>query len=285
MKSFYLRNSGLLIVIVFLVIGCQHSVVSPLLEAPPDDNVTLSYNSEHAMLSVEHPLLSGEPLKIWLMEAYCKKDSTHRRWDETVIPQQNSLLSQTPHEIKIKTLIGNNQVKIIHCVTVIADEILFESTLTNLTEKSVDIEWMQPCLRVGKFTGLGQNKYIRKCFIFTGKGLLRLPDTNRTEEAVYRGGQVYVPAGINRADVNPRPVSPDVPVHNLIGCFSADEKVLLATAWNKVQELFQGVIVCIHADPAIGGLLPGQTKYLFGKLYILPNDIDELLRRYNRDFK
>ena len=38
-----------------------------------------------------------------------------------------------------------------------------------------------------------------------------------SEEARYRGGQVYVPEGIDRADVNPRPLSPDVPVNGLIG--------------------------------------------------------------------
>ncbi len=30
---------------------------------------------------------------------------------------------------------------------------------------------------------------------------------------------------------------------------------------------------------------PHQTKEIWGKLYIIPNDIDELLRRYQRDFE
>jgi hypothetical protein len=51
--------------------------------------------------------------------------------------------------------------------------------------------------------------------------------------------------------VNPRPLSLDRPVNNLIGCFSADGKYLLANAWDKPQELFQGVIVCIHNDPGL----------------------------------
>ena len=111
-----------------------------------------------------------------------------------------------------------------------------------------------------------------------------LDKTRRTVEARYRGGQVYVPAGINRADVNPRPLSPDVPVNGLIGCVSADGKLLLANAWDHTQELFQGVIVCIHNDPRIGGLGPRETKRLHGKLYLLDNDPDALLARYRRDF-
>jgi len=262
--------------------SCTGPQVTPLLDAAPDENVRLDYSGR--MLSVTHPLLDDKPLKIDCMEAYCRKGSTHRRWEETIIPQQNEVISKTPHEIKVKTSLASG-VEVMHRFAVVADEILFEATFTNLTEKPVDIEWMQPCIRIGDFTGLGQDEYPRKCFIFTSKGLIRLNETNRTEKAIYRGGQVYVPAGIDRNDVNPRPLSPDVPANKLIGCFSADEKALLATAWTDVQELFQGVIVCIHADPRIGGLGPAQRKRIWGKLYIIPNDTNELLRRYRRDFK
>jgi len=262
--------------------SCTRPQVTPLLSAAPDENVKLDYSGR--MLSVTHPLLGEEPLKIDCMEAYCRKGSTHRRWEKTIIPQQNEVISKTPHEVKVKTSLASG-VEVIHRFAVVADEILFEATFTNLTDKLVDVEWIQPCIRVGDFTGLGQDEYFRKCFIFTDRGLTRLNETNRTEEAIYRGGQVYVPAGINRNDVNPRPLSPDVPANKLIGCFSADGKALLATAWTDVQELFQGVIVCIHADPRVGGLGPAQRKKIWGKLYIIPNDTDELLRRYRRDFE
>ena len=65
---------------------------------------------------------------------------------------------------------------------------------------------------------------------------------------------------------------------------SADDTMLLAMAWDQVQDLFQGIIVCIHSDFRIGGLQPGETKRLHGKLYVLGNDVDELLRRYHSDF-
>lgn len=272
----------LLVWMVAFLSSCAGPQVTPLLDAAPDQNIKLDYSGR--MLIVTHPMLGDRPLRIDCMEAYCKKGSTHRRWDKTITPQQNKVLSKSPHEIKVKTSLATG-VEVMHRFAVVADEILFEATFTNLTGKPVDVEWMQPCIRIGDFTGLGQDEYVPKCFIFTKKGLTRLNETNRTEEAIYRGGQVYVPAQIDRNDVNPRPLSPDVPTNKLIGCFSADEKALLATAWTDVQELFQGVIVCIHADPRIGGLDPNQTKKIWGKLYIIPNDIDELLRRYHRDFE
>jgi hypothetical protein len=60
--------------------------------------------------------------------------------------------------------------------------------------------------------------------------------------------------------------------------------MILATAWEPYQELFQGVIVCLHADPRIGGLGPGETKEVRGKLYLVDAEPDALLRRYEADF-
>ena len=78
---------------------------------------------------------------------------------------------------------------------------------------------------------------------------------------------------VNRGDVNPRPLSPLVPSSGLTGCFSADERMILAVAWEPYQEIFQGVIACLHSDFRIGGLKPGETKKIHGKLYVVPADV------------
>src|SRR5829696_3920695 len=103
--------------------------------------------------------------------------------------------------------------------------------------------------------------------------------TERREEALYRGGQVYVPRGINLRDVNPRPISPTIPINLLIACFSQDGRWILATAWDQTHELFQGVYTCLHADPHVGGLDRGETKKVRGKLYLFQGDEKELLKR------
>ena len=84
-------------------------------------------------------------------------------------------------------------------------------------------------------------------------------------------------------DVNPRPLNPHTPSNGLIGCFSADDQLILATAWQPYQELFQGVIRCIHSDFRIGGLAPGQARTIRGRIYIVPNDPPALRRRYEMD--
>jgi hypothetical protein len=89
---------------------------------------------------------------------------------------------------------------------------------------------------------------------------------------------------VDRDDVNPRPLNPLAPKLGLIGCVSADDRQILAVAWEPYQELFQGVIRCIHSDFRIGGLQPGETKKIRGRLYIVPNDMGGLLGRYREDF-
>ena len=99
-----------------------------------------------------------------------------------------------------------------------------------------------------------------------------MPTTPWARTALYTPGQVWCPEGVSRDDVNPRPLSSIVPSNGLIGCVSADGKELLATAWEPYQELFQGVIVCLHSDFRIGGLKPGESKTIRGKIYLMPAD-------------
>jgi len=238
------------------------------------------------MLTIRAPRLPGDKVEIWYLEAFCRSGSTHRDWSQTTIPQKTELLEadKAGRHLRLRTRV-EPAVEVRHEIRAGAEEVDFRLELENKGAEDVDVQWFQPCMRVGRFTGLKQNDYIKKSFIFTASGLTLLDRSHRTEEALYRGGQVYVPAGINLEDVNPRPISPDQPVNGLIGCFSADGKSLLAMAWDQTQELFQGVIVCLHNDPHVGGLRAGETKKLRGKVYWLPNDPAALLARYRRDFR
>ena len=112
-------------------------------------------------------------------------------------------------------------------------------------------------------------------------GCRRTPGPARRSTPPARSGAL---SGVSRDDVNPRPLSPIVPSNGLIGCISADGKELLATAWEPYQELFQGVIVCLHSDFRIGGLEPGESRSIRGKIYLMPADLPGLLARYRRDF-
>jgi hypothetical protein len=237
------------------------------------------------MLRVSGPHIPGGKVEVWYLEAFCRHGSTRQDWGLTTIPHRTDLLSTNARQnhLRLRSRVEPD-VEVEHEITATADEVDFKLSLRNNGAQFADLQWFQPCIRVAGFTGRVQSNYISRCFIFTERGLTTLDRTRRREEARYRGGQVYVPSGIDLNDVNPRPISPDVPVNALIGCFSADNQLLLATAWDQTQELFQGVIVCIHNDPRVGGLAPGQKKQLRGKLYLMDNDPAKLLDRYRKDF-
>ena len=254
-----------------------------LLPARGAEALRLSWTNN--LLTISGAQVPGELIQIWYLEAFCRPGSTHRDWSQTVIPHATELLSASGdgQHLRLRSVVEPNLV-VEHDIRSSADEVDFRLRLENRGKKDSEAAWFQPCLRVDRFTGAKQSNYVAKSFIFTRDGLRILDQMARAENAIYRGGQVYVPGGIPLEDVNPRPISPEVPVNGLIGCFSQDGKSLLATAWDQTQELFQGVIVCLHNDPRVGGLKAGEKKELRGKLYVMKNDPAELLRRYHVDF-
>ena len=256
-----------------------------LKEAPVGRAADLILGWTNNILTLTGPSLPGGKLDIWYLEAFCRPGATDRDWSQTTIPHKTELVSIDParQHLKLRTKVQPS-VEVQHEIKLAKDELDFRVTCQNRGTEPADIQWFQPCIRVDRFTGRAQSNYISRCFIFTDRGLTILDQTRRETEARYRGGQVYVPSGIGRDDVNPRPISADRPANGLIGCFSEDGQSLLATAWDHTQELFQGVIVCIHNDPRVGGLRPGERKLLHGKIYLLKNDPAELLRRFHRDF-
>jgi hypothetical protein len=244
----------------------------------------LSLRWTNNLLTISGDNLPGKALKVWYLEAFCRTGSTKREWNETRYQHKTELISSTPTLLKFRTRVPPD-VEVLHDVKVGADDVEFTFAFENRGTNAVDIEWFQPaCIRVERFTGRQQSNYTERSFIFTSRGLTKLADTRRTEDALYRGGQVYVPATINLADVNPRPICRDQPVNGLIGCFSADDRFLLATASDRTHELFEGVYVCLHSDPHVGGLKAGEKKSFRAKLYVIKNDVPELLRRYEKDF-
>lgn len=247
------------------------------------DSLRIQWRSN--ILTISGKNLPGENLDILYLEAFCKTGSTNREWDSTTIPHKTELVSadENGKHIILKTIVQPD-IEVIHDIKAENDNVDFNLVLTNKGTNAEDIDWFQPCIRVDPFTNRAQDDYISRCFIFTKKGLTTLDKVNRTHNGYYKGGQTYVPAGINLNDVNPRPISNDQPVNGLIGCFSNDNKYLMATAWSNYQELFQGIFVCIHSDPRIGGLKPGEVKRLHGKMYFLRNNPNELLMRYKKDF-
>jgi len=257
--------------------------------APP--GLELAYEAPH-WLVLRAPHIPGREIRINYLEAYCRAGSTEADWVEhTVIPHRAELLSLADDRktLRLRDTLADG-VTVGHTITASADEVDFRIEAHNPGSKRSEAHWAQPCVRLGAFTGFeagGGNidDYLPKCFLFLDGRLTRLPEVRPwARTARYTPGQVWCPQHVPRTDVNPRPLSPLVPSNGLIGAFSADEKLIFATAWEPYQELFQGVARCLHSDFRLGGLQPGETRRIRGKIYLTANDPPALAARYAADF-
>jgi hypothetical protein len=252
---------------------------------------SLSLDRTNNWLVIRGAHLPGGELRVNYLEAYCRAGSTDADWaGHTVIPHRTEFVARSPDGriLKLRCTLADGVV-VNHRIEAKADEIDFQVTAHNPGVARSEAHWAQACPRLGTFTGVGGkgasiDDYLPKCFVFVGGRLQRMPTPDWATEARYTPGQVWCPAHVPRTDVNPRPLNPRVPDNGLIGCFSGDENLIWATAWEAYQELFQGIARCLHADFRIGGLDPGQSRKIRGKMYIVPADVDALLERYAADF-
>lgn len=261
----------------------------PTLGAEP--SLELAYEKPH-MLVIRGDHLPGREIRINYLEAYCRADSTDADWvQHTVIPHRVELLALSADRktLRLRDTLADGVV-VEHTIVAGRDEVDFRLSAHNPGTQRSEAHWAQPCVRLAEFMGFDPkgrdlDDYLPKCFIFLDGKLTRFPDIQPwTKQARYIPGQVWCPAHVPRTDVNPRPLSPLVPSNGLIGAFSGDEQWIFATAWEPYQELFQGVIRCLHSDFRLGGLQPGETLPIHGKVYLVTNDVPALLTRYARDF-
>lgn len=261
--------------------------------APPEvESRDLTLTWEDNILRIHGERLPGNVVEVLYVEAYCRPNSHTTDWGKhTVIDHETKLVSASDDGkwLKLKCVLEDGVI-VEHTITAAADGVDFQLVVRNPTERVSQAHWAQPCIRVGEFTGLGDPDdpstydYLKRSFIFLDGKLARLPTEDWATKARYTPGQVWRAPGVSPRDVNPRPLNPRVPSNGLIGCFSGDDTLILASVWQPYQELFQGVITCLHSDFRIGGLKPGETKTIEGKIYIVPNDVPRLLERYREDF-
>ncbi len=270
---------------------CLLSTIAILASQPTrsaeDRPLSLSWSEE--MLLIRGAQLRGAEISIHYLEAFCRPGSTRRDWNETVIPHRTHLVEASADgtALKLRSELDDGVV-VDHEIRAGGDSVDFRVVARNQGPTESQAHWAQPCIRVDRFVGVkaepNSEKYLAQSFIFVNGKLTRMPTEPWARDAHYTPGQVWCPRHVSRSDVNPRPLSSLVPSNGLIGCFSGDGKQLMATAWEPFQELFQGVLVCLHSDFRIGGLKPGQVKSIRGKLYVLPADVNGLLARYQADF-
>ncbi len=278
---------------VGLGLGLGGAVVPNLTAAenPKAKSRSLTLARENNWLIIRGAHLPKGEIRINYLEAYCRPHSTDADWHATTVGHRTESVSLSSNQKVMQLRCSVNDGTVVeHRIVAAEDEVRFEITARNPTRHPTEAHWAQPCIRLGDFTGYPTqggdlDDYLPKCFLFLNGKLTRFNEvTPWAKQARYTPGQVWVPKDVPRTDANPRPMSPLVPSNGLIGCFNAEETELFAVAFNPSQELFQGVARCLHSDFRIGGLNPGQVKKIRGRIYLMPNNVPALLKRYARDF-
>lgn len=266
------------------------AIASTCAAAAAADLPPLTLAREGNWLKIRGGHLPGGRIRVNYLEAYCRAGSTNADWRDTVIRHESQVAGRSPdgRTIELRDTLADGLV-VDHVITARGDMVEFRLTARNPTAKRSEAHWAQACPRLGAFAGFAEqggelDDYLPTCFVFLDGRLERMPTRDWATRARYQPGQVWCPPGVPCTDVNPRPLSPLVPSCGLIGCSSADESLIFATAWEPWQELLQGVARCVHADFRLGGLEPGATRTIRGAIYVVPADIPTLLARYNRDF-
>jgi hypothetical protein len=210
--KFLKYHSGIIGKIVFILCLTCFSGCNPFTKIFPEETGRkenkLRIHWKENILTISGDELPGKTMDILYIEDFCKTGSTNRNWLETIIPHKTELISTEDNNtrIKLRTIVQPD-LEVTHDIRTGKDEVEFNLVFHNKGNKWIDADWFQPCIRVEKFTDRKQEDYLSRSFIFTNAGLTTLDKTRRNEEALYKGGQVYVPAGINPNDVNPRPRS------------------------------------------------------------------------------
>jgi len=255
------------------------------------DSLTLRFKAPH-WLYIEGDHLPGKVIEVNYLEAYCRAGSTDADWvKHTVIPHRAELISLSADRktLKLRDTLADGVV-VDHTIRAGTDDVDFRLVAHNPGPKRSEAHWAQACVRLGNFTGFPASStnlddYLPQCFLILSNRVTRFPEIQPwVKSARYVPGQTWCPLHVPRTDVNPRPLSPVVPDDGLIGAFSGDGQWIFATAWEPYQELFQGVIRCLHSDLRLGGLQPGETKQIRGRIYLMKSDPEALRDRYARDF-
>ena len=251
------------------------AALSLTIQAHPQP-LTLDWSD--GILTIRGDRLPGNVIEVLYLEAYCRANSQTTDWRRhTVVGHRTRLISRSDDGTRLELRCNvADGLTVDHVITSTHDVVDFRLVAHNPTSKRSETHWALPCIQVGRFAGAGADvtddkyAYIRKSFVFLNGKLTTMPTPDWATEARYTPGQVWAAPGVPRADVNPRPLHPDVPTNGLIGCFSGDNRMILAAAFHPYQELFQGVIRCLHSDFRLGGLEPDRRLEIRGRIGSLP---------------
>jgi len=162
-------------------------------------------------------------------------------------------------------------------------------TLTNLENQPLKEVMVDLCL-MGVRAGHFYDPDYTRTFVITHKGLSPVAEFIASPER-----PVFRKAGRTSDSMHffgpPNTfwiITPEELARNIVMTQSVDRKWTVGFGWEDLSmaacnsELAHG---CIHADPYLGDINPGQSVTMAGKIYITPQSPEKLLDRFESEMK
>ena len=173
------------------------------------------------------------------------------------------------------------------------DEVLLEFYIANQTGQTLEFAFGNPCLDLKGSPQFGDTFNLNNLFaVYNGK-YQDLTQTTPTPEEVGRDPWLVMltRSGEHTFD-GPKDTEStwwrvdQIAEKNLMAAQSADGKYLVGYTWDTEDKQLMTNCgnPCLHTGPgAVRNLKDGHTRRWYGKIYLIDNDPQELLRRYQRD--
>jgi hypothetical protein len=178
--------------------------------------------------------------------------------------------------------------------------VLMDILVQGPIEELKTVAYMGPCMQLWhseKFKRADSLvEFARRCFLYTVRGPVGMLDTARGPMKSFKPEapennppytQWYVPfERAHPGDIWAFGASGDRPLYGLVGVVSRDDRWLAAIGCARTRTLGQGWHDCIHYVPELQPYLDEGRGDLSHRtaLYVMPNDKQELLRRFQQDF-
>lgn len=127
-----------------LAIACCVAPVARC-ETSTESGLTITWAENYLTIRGAFP---GQAIPIHYLEAYCRPGSTDRDWGETVIGHRTELVEASDNKrlVRLRDRLVDGVI-VQHTITAGRDEVDFQLTAHNPTDRPSLAHWAQPCIR------------------------------------------------------------------------------------------------------------------------------------------
>jgi hypothetical protein len=247
--------------------------------------IQLEFADGSTLANARSPHYPGNQFRFWLLEAVCT-------WDHGPLGDNKELYANARWSRDGSSVRQTSQVPRLYSYTLFIkpaiDKMDLQIQLTNESPNSWENTVLPACFQLNESPSFCDWEGERTFVVVDGR-YRAITQTNRVEpvrwqnyllterELPLQNGLVY----------GHQPLSPQRVSNGLIGVLSKDGRSVAGVIWNCVGYVFYNQhpdFCCIHSQPLLGHMKPGQTKRVKGTFYLLDGGMKELEAKAREDY-